>query len=114
MQKPFKRKWHGLFFLDYRFFIKKNPLFEICPKCHAVASLERLKEPTKIHRLPRFLGFREYHCTICKWEGYIYLFRRTSYVKKIILNYIFAFFALYVLYLVLLYFFGDILAALYN
>jgi hypothetical protein len=112
MRKVYKRKWHALFFLDYRVFIRKNPIFDICPNCNALATLERLKETSKIHRLPRFFGFKVYHCTTCKWDGYIYLYRRTTSLKKIILNYLFALFALYLLSLILYYFFGDILAAI--
>lgn len=114
MQKPLKRRWYILFFLDYRIFLKKNPLFEICPNCNTLASLERLKEPKKIQRMPRFFGYRVFHCTICKWDGYIFLYRRTNDIKKIIINYIFALFALYILYMLLLYFFDDILTLIYS
>jgi hypothetical protein len=115
MQKLFKRKWHRLFFLDYRIFVRKNPILDICPNCKSVASLERLLQKSWIHKIPRFFGFKKYHCTACKWEGYIFLFvRRSDNLKKILLNYLFALFSLYILYLILLYFFGDIMAALYN
>jgi|WetSurMetagenome_2_1015567.scaffolds.fasta_scaffold76741_2 hypothetical protein len=114
MQKVYKRKWHGLFFLDYRILVKKNPIFDICPNCNAMATLERLKMPSKIHRLPHLFGFKIYHCTTCKWDGYIYLYRRTNSLKKILLNYLIALFALYVLSLILYYFFDDIMAAIYS
>jgi len=114
MQKPLKRKWYILFFLDYRFFIRRNPLFEICPNCHAMASLERLKEQTKVKRIPRIFGLREFHCTICKWDGFIYLFKRTTDLKKVFVNYFIASLALYILYHVLLYLFDDILILIYS
>jgi hypothetical protein len=102
MQKVMKRKWYGLFFLNYRIFVKKNPMIETCPNCHSVASLDRLMEPSRFHRLPRFIGFKKYHCKNCKWDGFIYLYRLTRDLRKILLNYLFAMFALYVLYFVLL------------
>jgi hypothetical protein len=115
MQRHFKRKWHSLFFLDYKIFVKKNPILDICPNCNSMASLERLLQKSRIHKIPRFFGFKKYHCTVCKWEGYIYLYiRRTDSMKRVLLNYLFALFSLYVLYLILLHFFDDIMAALYN
>lgn len=114
MRKIFKRKWYKFFFLDYRIFLRRNPLFEICPNCKTMATLERLKEPTKIRRLPRIFGLREFHCKKCKWEGYIYLFRRNYEMKKILKNYITALFFLIVLYFILLYFFDDLLMIIYN
>ncbi len=115
MKKPLKRKWYKLFFLDYRFFIRRNPLFEVCPNCGKMASLERLKESSRIYRLPRFFGFRKYHCTACKWDGYIYLFQKTkNSLKKVIINYIIAILFLFILYYILLFFLDDILHLIYS
>lgn len=114
MRKPYSRKLFGLFFLDYRIFIKKNPIFDICPNCNSFASLERLFQIERIHRLPRFFGFKKFHCRSCKWDGYIYLYTPAHDLKRIFLNYLIAAFCLTVLFFVLLYFFEDIYNAIMN
>jgi hypothetical protein len=108
MQKVMKRKWLELFFLNYRIFVKRNPSIESCPHCKSVASLERLMEPSRFHRAPRFIGLKKYHCRVCKWEGYIYLYRLTKNLKNILLNYLIALFFLFMLFQTLLYYFDDI------
>lgn len=112
MRKTLRRKWHRLLFLDYRILVKKSPTLESCPNCKKMASLERLMEPSKFHRLPRYIGFKEYHCRNCKWDGYIYQYRFTNNIKKIISNYLIALFLLFLLYLLLLFFFDKLLLIL--
>jgi hypothetical protein len=114
MVKPYSRKLFGLFFLDYRIFVKKNPIFDICPNCNAFASLERLFETGKLQRIPRFFGFKKFHCRTCKWEGYIFLYIPSHDLLKIMVNYLIALAGLAILFFFLLYFFGDIYNAIFS
>ena len=114
MRVPFSRKLLGIFFLDYRFFVKKNPTLDVCPNCNSFASLERLFQSGRLHKIPRVFGFKKFHCLNCKWDGYIYLYVPANDIKKIMRNYIIALIALIIFYYLLLYFFGDIYNAIYN
>jgi hypothetical protein len=108
MSKPYSRKLFGLFFLDLRIFVKKNPIFDICPNCNSFASLERLLQKGRTYRIPHFFGFKKYHCRGCKWDGYIYLYTPNHDLTSIMTNYLKVLICLAILFLFLLYFFGDI------
>lgn len=81
-----------ILFLDYKIIHKKGFHLSFCPNCGEYATLERLAEKGKLKRLPRFFGFKEYHCRSCKWDGYLHTKRLTENPKRVFRNYVIALF----------------------
>ena len=98
MKKALKRKWHYYLFLDYNILTLKNILNVKCPVCERSGKLQRLFGYGRRVKLRRLFGFKLYHCLICKWDGYIFIYRITSNLKKILINYFITLIALYILY----------------
>gem|GEM_PF-1638216 len=97
-------KWFTkILFLDYKIIHKKGFHLSNCPNCGEYATLERLMEKRKLKRVPRFFGFKEYHCRSCKWDGYLHTKRFTENPKRVFRNYIIALFWFLVFGIVLSY-----------
>lgn len=83
--------------LDLSLIVKKNVLLGSCPSCGTPASLVRMKQKKKISRLKNFFGFKMYHCSDCKWDGYIFFYKFSRNIIKVIGNYAIIFFGIIIL-----------------
>ena len=100
-KKVLRRKWHRIFFLDYRLITKRNVLTSECPKCKTPASLERVLQRSVFEKIPRIFGFKIYHCMKCKFDGYLFTYKFSGSFSKVIVNYFYASLLLGMLFLVL-------------
>lgn len=103
----FSRLLSKILFLDYKIIQPKGFHLSNCPNCGEFATLERLAELSNYNSFVRKFGFKKYHCTKCKWDGYLHTRRLTENPKRVFRNYIIAFFWFIVFGLVLAYFLSQ-------
>lgn len=92
-----------ILFMDYRILHPKGYHVAKCPNCGQFASLERLPHYKVWEKFVKNLGFKKYHCTKCKWDGYLHTITFTDNPKKVFKNYIIALF-LFIIFGILLFF----------
>lgn len=74
--------------MDLKLFVLKSVSSGHCPKCNAIASLDRVRMTGFADKvLLKIFQFRSYHCRVCKWEGKVFLYKVRNNYKIILLKY---------------------------